>query len=194
MNVRIAIGLVLLGAAILIYGVSAPKVNNEADALEKAILNQDNLHIVEGVVDSSNFLIESFLVIASKEEFTGAGKHNGFKSVEKKVQDLKVKTPKGIELLVFDQVPWRGEDVAHILLEEKTSSNAPIQWLGLRQGGRIIAVGEKQNDKVYVKYAYAGDLKDYLNLLEEGSKVLNIVCAILAFIGLPLFLWGVIKK
>ncbi|ANQ47803.1 hypothetical protein KMW28_14150 [Flammeovirga yaeyamensis] len=194
MNVRIAVGLVLVGVAILIYGVSAPKVNKEADALEKAILNQDNLKIVEGIVDSSNFLVENFLVIASKEEFTGAGKHNGFKSVEKKLQDITVKTPKGKEILVFDKVPWRGEDVAHILLDEKTSSNAPIQWLGLRQGARIIAVGQPEHDKLNVQYAYAGDLSDYLNLLEEGQKILNIVCGIIALIGFPLLIWGFVRK
>ncbi|WP_281613836.1 hypothetical protein [Flammeovirga sp. SubArs3] len=194
MNVRLVIGIILTGIALTLYGVGKPKLSKESDYLTEALQGSENKYIVEGVVAEDNPTVVDFLVLASKEEFTGAGKHNGFKSVETKLQPIKVKTPKGIETLIFEDVPWRGEEVAHILLDEKTQSNAPIQWLGLKKGVNIIALGEKSNSEVHVKYAYVGTLPDYLTLLEEGGTWLTYICLGLAVIGIPLLIWGSVKK
>ncbi|AZQ61475.1 hypothetical protein EI427_04305 [Flammeovirga pectinis] len=192
MNIRLVFGIVLTGIAVLLYGVGKPKLSKEKNYLDKAEVNEEQFVIFNGIIDSSNIPLEQFLVVASKEEFTGAGKHRGFKPVEQKLQPVTIN--KGTDTLLFEEAPYRGEMIAHILLDEVTSSNSPIQWQGIKQGTPLVGIGKRENKHINVMYSYAGAYSDYVELLTYGSRLLTQICFGLGIVGLPLLIWGFIKK
>ncbi|NME66640.1 hypothetical protein [Flammeovirga aprica] len=194
MNFRIVIGILLTGIALTLYGVGKPRLSKELDYLEDALENKEGKVFLEGTVSPQNDTIQNFFVLASKEEFTGAGKHRGFKPIQQQLQTLKLQTSSGIQLLEFEEAPFRGEEIAHVLLEEKTSSNAPIQWQGVKQNARLLVLGEQKGETVAVKYSYAGEKENYIQLLEEGVKLLTQICVGLGILGIPLLVWGVVRK
>ncbi|MBD0400538.1 hypothetical protein [Flammeovirga sp. EKP202] len=194
MNFRVVIGILLTGIALSLYGVGKPRLSKEQTYLEEALENKNNKVFLEGRVSTQNDTLQDFFVLASKEEFTGAGKHRGFKPVQQKLQTLKLETSSGIQLLEFEEAPFRGEEVAHVLLEETTSSNAPIQWQGVKQNTRLLVLGEQEGDKVMVKYSYAGVKENYFQLLDEGIKLLTQICTGLGLLGIPLLIWGLVRK
>ncbi|KXX70321.1 hypothetical protein [Flammeovirga sp. SJP92] len=194
MNFRVVIGILLTVIALTLYGVGKPKLSKEQTYLEEALENKDGKVFLEGRVSSQNDTLQHFFVLASKEEFTGAGKHRGFKPVEQKLQTLKLQTSSGIQHLIFEEAPYRGEEIAHVLLEETTSSNAPIQWQGVKQHARLLVLGEQEGDLIQVKYSYAGEKENYFQLLEEGVKLLTQICMGLGILGIPLLIWGLVRK
>lgn len=195
MNVRVVIGILLTVIALTLYGVGKPKLSKELTYLEEAEENKNDKVILVGDVSSKNADIQDYFVVASKEEFTGAGKHRGFKPVEQKLQPVKLNTNKGEQVLLFEEAPYRGEEIAHVLLEETTSSNAPIQWQGIKKNTHLIILGTLNNqNEISVKYSYAGSKVNYLKLLNEGIEVLTQICVGLALFGVPLLIWGLIRK
>lgn len=194
MNARVVIGILFTVIALTLYGVGKPKLSKELNYLKEASESHNGKVLVEGEVAVENDTLQGFFVIASKEKFTGAGKHRGFKPVEQKLQPVILKTEEGNQTLLFKEAPYRGEQVAHFLLEETTSSNAPIQWQGVKRGAHLIVLGEKKESNIEVKYSFAGTMEQYLSLLHEGITMLTQICIGLSLIGLPLLVWGLVRK
>ncbi|MEH0156564.1 hypothetical protein V6R21_20615 [Limibacter armeniacum] len=193
---KLGIGIFLVLLATFLYGIGKPKLLKEHNMAEIAAvtegMKEGSTIFLHGEVSNDNKPLKETLVIGSKDHFTGFGKYNGFKSVEQYLQPVKLNAYGDSVTLLFEEVPYRGPEVTHILLEEKTSSDKPVQLKGITNGTQINILGKVKNESpltVEVLYSFTGPEDTYLLFLQEGNQLMNYICIGLFVLGAFFLAW-----
>lgn len=200
-TMKLGAGIFFTLLAFVIFMFGKPKLLKEYTSLQDSLKSEfveGELAYLHGKITTDNItLIEDF-VIASKENFTGFGKYNGFKPVEVFVQPVKFVDDKGQQAtLTFEEIPYKGSFTKVQLLEEKTSNGKPVQLRGVIKDTPINVIGEVKSLNplaLDVKYSFTGASDEYEQFLEEGNELINYICGVILIVGILFLVWSKIGK
>ena len=152
------------------------------------------LVVVEGKISAKNKTLVHDFVDAAKEHQVKGGSWSILQAYR---QPVIAELARGEVILNSENLCTEAKGSNILAVDEKSEWGRPVRFIGLKNGDPITAVGTLSAlspAALTVKSWYSGSAADYQDYLASSMKGLRVFCAIIAVLGVGLFLLGFIRR
>lgn len=152
------------------------------------------LVVVEGKVSAKNKTLVHDFVDAAKEHQVKGGSWSILQAYR---QPVIAELARGEVILNSENLCTEAKGSNILAVDEKSEWGRSVRFIGLKKGDPITAVGTLSAlspAALTVKSWYSGSAADYQDYLASSMKGLRVFCAIIAVLGVGLFLLGFIRR